>query len=163
MKFQTEWDRKREFTPNGDKYLPQYIESIDKKGKTYFKRIKDKDIYAEIQEQAKGCETYEIIDKYLQTGDESLFNKRKGIYADFTNVPRSPNEIYQKIVEAESKFNQMDRETRALFDNDVGVFKQSIIDGTFEDIVAHMIGEKTKAEKAEILKKQVEKGETKSE
>lgn len=162
MKFQTEWDRKREFTPNGDKFLPQYVEAIDKKGKTYLKRIKDKDVYEEIQEQTKGVDTYEIIDKYLQTGDESLLNKRKGIYADFTNMPKSPNEIFQKIVEAEKKFNQLDRETRALFDNDVGVFKQSIIDGTFEDKVAHFIGEKTKAEKAELLKKQVEE-EKKSE
>lgn len=163
MEFQTEWNRKKVPTNEGDDFLPQYVESVDKNGKTYLKKVGDKNVFNEIQEAAVGTSIYEIYDKYLQTGDESLLEQRKGIFADFTNVPTNPADIHRMVIEADGTFNQLDKEVRELFENDVGMFKQSVLDGTFEDKVAHLIGEKTKAEKAAEIKAEVEKGETKSE
>lgn len=151
MEFKTEWThRKTPITPtnSGDELLPQYIETIDKNGKTYLKKTSDKNVYEMIQEESKGTSIYEIVDKYLQTGDETLLNRREGVFADFLNLPKSQLELHQKIKEAEHQFEQLDREIRAEFDNDVGVFKTAILDGTFEDRIAHYIGKQTKAEKA---------------
>lgn len=163
MEFQTEWNRKKVPTNPGDDLLPQYIESVDKNGKTYLKKTGDKNIFNEIQEAAIGTTIYEIYDKYLQTGDESLLEQRKGLFADFTKIPTNPAEIHKMIIEADGTFNQLDKEVRELFENDVGIFKQSVLDGTFEDKIAHMIGEKTKAEKAAEIEAQIKEEEKKNE
>lgn len=155
MEFQTEWNRKKIPTNSGDEFLPQYIETIDKDGKRYLKKTKDKNVYEMIQEASKGTDIYDIIDKYLTTGDESLLNQRKGVFANFVDIPKSPMEIHQKVIEAEQQFDQLDRGMRELFDNDVNVFKTSILNETFEDKIAHYIGQKTKAEKAAELEAQV--------
>ena len=156
MEFQTEWNYKSEPSNAGDDFLPQFIETIDKNGKTILKKTGDRNIREEIQEAAKGTDIYSIIDKYLETGDESLLNKRKGFFGDFTNIPQNPVDIHNMIVQAESVFEQLDKDVRAEFENDVGVFKQSILDKTFEDRIAPYIGAKTKAEKAAELTAQIE-------
>lgn len=156
MEFQTEWNYKSEPTNPGSEFLPQFIETIDKKGKRILKEIEPKNVYAQIQAESEGAEIYDVIEKYLETGDETLLQKRKAIFGDFTKVPNNPHEIHNMISEAESQFEQMDREIRNEFENDVGVFKQSIIDGTFEDKIAHYIGQKTKAEKAAEVQKEFE-------
>lgn len=159
--YQTQWNRDRKPTNPGSPLLPQFIESLDKNGKRYLKKTGNKNIYSKIQEEARGTEIYDIIDKYLQTGDESLLNKRQGIFGNFINIPKSPMEIHQKIIEAEQQFNQLDRTIREEFENDINVFKQSIINGTFEDRIAHYIGKQTKAEQTAELKAKVEGKEEK--
>lgn len=164
--YQTQWNRTKTTSNAGSPYIDEYIESLDKKGKRYLKKTGQKNVYEAIQENAKGCDIYDIIDKYLETGDETLLNKRKGVFGNFVNIPKNPMEVHNMIIEAESQFEQLDKNIRNEFENDVNVFKQSILDGSFEDRVAHYIGEQTKAEKAEALKAQIEnnnKGETKSE
>lgn len=156
MEFQTEWNYKSETSNPGDDFLPRYIETIDKKGKTILKEAGKRNVREEIQEAAKGTDIYAIIDKYLETGDETLLNKRKGLFGDFTKIPSNPVDIHNMIVQAESVFDQLDRDVRAEFENDAGVFKQSIMNGDFEDRIAPYIGAKTKAQKAAELAAQVE-------
>lgn len=156
MEFQTEWNYKSEPSNPGDDFLPQFIETIDKNGKTILKKTGDRNIKEEIQEAAKGTDIYAIIDKYLATGDETLLNMRKGFFGDFTKIPNNPVDIHNMIVQAENVFNQLDKDIRAEFENDAGVFKQSILDETFIDRIAPYIGEKTKAEKAAELTAQIE-------
>lgn len=161
MEFQTEWNRKSEPTNSGDPYKPQYIESIDKKGHRYLKPNGKKNIHEMIQAELNDVKVYTIIDKYLQTGDESLLNKRKGMFADFSNIPTGRNELNAIIMEAESKFNQLDKDVRAEFHNDVNEFKNAILNEQFEDRVAHFIGQKTKAEKVAEIEKKMKESEVK--
>lgn len=118
-------------TNPGTKFLPQYIEDINSDGKKYLKEIKPINVEEIIQESAIGTDIYEIVDKCLKTGDQSLINKGKGEYGDFTNMPTTRIEALQQIMKAEKEFNQLNKEIRAQFDNDINVFKHSLMDGSF--------------------------------
>ena len=83
----------------------------------------------------------------MQSGDTTVLNRRQGIYANLTEMPKNEIEMLNLIKRAEHEFNALDKDVRAEFENDVGVFKQSIIDGSFETRMNKYV--KKKQEKAQ--------------
>ena len=113
----------------GTQFISEFAEDIDENGKKYLKEVGKTNVYEKIQEAAKGCEIYEIVDQCLKTGDASILNRGKGTYGDFTNMP----DTRIQIMKAEKEFNSLNKEIRAVFDNDINVFKHSLMDGTFNE------------------------------
>lgn len=132
MEFKTMENRYRPKTPAGSEKLAIYAEQVNKEGRTYLKKIEETNIYEKIQASLNETQIYNVIERYLQTGDASLINKRKGVYANFVDVPKTEIDMLNIIMRAEHEFEGLDKDVRAEFDNDVGVFKQSIMDHTFE-------------------------------
>ena len=145
MQYQTQENRIKPKTPSGSNLIPIYSETIDKQGKTYLKKIGNTNIYEKIQASLEETKVYNILEKFEKTGDPSILNRRQGVYGDFSNIPKSPIEIQNIILRAEKEFNSLDKDVRQAFENDVGMFKQSIMDGSFEEKMQKFIKSKTQA------------------
>lgn len=144
MEYQTQENRIRPDTNSGDKYIDTYVEAIDKKGKTYLKKSGSTNIYEKIQAALDETKTYNILEKYMQTGDENLINKRQKIFGNFIQLPTTPIELQNIIIQAEKQFDSLDKEVREAFENDSGIFKQSILDGSFEQKIKQFNQDKEK-------------------
>lgn len=132
MQYYTQENNISAATPSGSKFLKKYVEAIDKDGKTYLKENGKTNIYDLIQASKDSAEIYSIIEKYQQTGDASVFNTRQTFYDNFINIPSTPIEMQNMVMEAERAFYELDKDVRAEFNNDVGEFKASIFNGTFD-------------------------------
>lgn len=133
MEYKTIENRYRPKTPHGSNLIPTYGEAIDKNGKTYLKKTGDINMYEKIQASLEETKIYNILEQFLQSGDETILKRREGIYGNFLDIPKSPIELQNTIMRAEKDFEALDKDVRAEFENDVGIFKQSILDGTFEN------------------------------
>lgn len=136
-KFQTEFDRnERVPTCSGTGFCRVYQEALDKNGKSYLKPVGKTNVYEKIQSSLEETKTYNILEKFAQTGDASILQRRECIFGDFTNVPKTPLEYQEMIMKAAAAFESLDKDVRAAFNNDVGEFKQSLLDGSFDSRVA---------------------------
>lgn len=121
-----------EKTNAGDEELPQYVEDYDKEGKRYLKKNKPINIYEKIQAHAGETDIYNIIERYEMTGDESLLNRRKQMFGDFTGLPKSEIEAHNRIIKAEKAFEGLDKEIRAEFNNSASEFAAAVLNNTIE-------------------------------
>lgn len=133
MEFKTMENRYRPKTPSGSNLIPTYQETVNKEGRTILKKSGTTNIYEKIQASLEETKVYNILEQFLQSGDETILKKRQGVYADFSNVPKTEIELQNIVLRAEQEFNALDKDVRAEFDYDVGVFKRSILDNTFEE------------------------------
>lgn len=152
-KYQTEYDRIRPKTEAGDELLPVYQERTDQKGKTYLKKIGDTNVYEKIQASLEETQTYNIIERYKQTGDITLLNQRKTIYGDFTDIPNSPADLQNTLVKAQQAFDSLDRKVREAFENDAGMFTQAILNGTFKDKMQKFVNKKPQQQQTKTEQK----------
>lgn len=135
-KFQTEFDRnERVPTCSGTGFCRVYQEALDKNGKSYLKPVGKTNVYEKIQASLEETKTYNILEKFAQTGDAAILQRRECIFGDFTNVPKTPLEYQEMIMKAAAAFESLDKDVRAAFNNDVGEFKQSLLDGSFDSRV----------------------------
>lgn len=136
MNFQTEYNRAEVvYTNPGTKFIDKYQEAPNSKGQTILKKVGSTNVYEKIQASLEETKTYNILEKYYQSGDSDILMQRECIFGDFTNVPKTPLELHEVIIRAGEQFEALDKDVRAAFDNDVGIFKQSILDGSFESRV----------------------------
>lgn len=160
MEYKTMHNRYKIKTPSGSNLLPQYKETINSKGQTVLKKVGDKDIYEIIQASLEETQVYNVLEKYLQTGDETILKRREGIYGNFINIPTSPIDLQNTIMRAENDFNELDREVREEFNNDIGMFKQSILDGTFNEKMSKYLEKKTYKSQQQEQQQKIETAQT---
>lgn len=109
-------------SPLGDGYMNQYkIEIIDGV-EVLVKQKERRNLQAEIEAAAPSCDVASIIEKFIDTGDESLINKVPTMYGDFTDAPKSLLEAKQRLYDAQRSFDELSPRVKALFDNDVNKF-----------------------------------------
>ena len=109
-------------SPLGDGYINQYkIEIIDGV-EVLVKQKERRNLQAEIEAAAPSCDVASIIEKFIDTGDESLINKVPTMYGDFTDAPKSLLEAKQRLYDAQRSFDELSPRVKALFDNDVNKF-----------------------------------------
>ena len=145
MIFYDPYDNKPENkdTNPGTETLDSYIEEIDEKtGKLVLRKSGTTNVYKKIQEYAEETDVYNVLRRYAETGDTEILNKRKTFYGDFTKIPSTPIEAINMARKAEKEFEEIDKNVRELFNNDVKVFKKAIMDGTVEEKMAGLMGRK---------------------
>lgn len=74
-----------------------------------------------IQSHAESCDIQIILNK-AQYGDLSGLNAVKGIFGDFTEMPKSYAEFLQLKIDSTIMFNKLPADVRAKFDNDPNQF-----------------------------------------
>lgn len=62
-----------------------------------------------------------ILDK-IAAGDVSVLEQRKGMYGDFTEMPKTYAEALQMQIDAEKMYNELPVEIKNKFDNDKNKF-----------------------------------------
>lgn len=108
--------------PLGDGYMNQYKIEIVDGVEVLVKQKERRNLQAEIEAAAASCDVSSIIEKFIETGDESLINKVPTMYGDFTDAPKSLLEAKQRLYDAQRSFDELSPRVKALFDNDVNKF-----------------------------------------
>lgn len=81
-----------------------------------FENIQDK-----IDSYYESSEINHVMMRYA-AGDKSVIDQVRGVYGDFTNMPTTYAELYQRLHDAKTFFNQLKPEVRELFDNSPLIF-----------------------------------------
>ena len=121
-------ERKIKYTPSGSRIQPTYTKGVEK-GITKLIKTGTTDIYEKIQQYKDECDIKTILAR-CQAGDISVLNKTKGFYGDFSNLPKSLNELNMFNKSAEQKFMELPAEIREEFDQDYGKFAYELEKGT---------------------------------
>ena len=75
-----------------------------------------------------------LIARYAN-GDPTALNQTNGIYADFSDMPKSLSEIYERIDKANEEFNKLPTDVKEAFNNSPNEFYNRIVDGSAEEII----------------------------
>lgn len=141
-KFRTEETRLRTKTNPGTKTLDLYEEKINQKGKRELVKVGTTNVYNKIQSGKDETLIYNIIDRYKKTGDPNVLMRREAIYGEFLNTPGTPIELQNQLLKAEQSFFTLDKDVRDAFNNDIGEFKASILNGSFNEKFKTFISKK---------------------
>lgn len=155
-------EREKPKSVSGSRFKPMYRLEVDDAGHEELVECGVTDVYADIQSYALSCDIHYILDKFRQTGDVSLVDKRQGIYADITEAPVSYADMIQKMRDAESMFYALKPEVRAEFNHDPHEFFAAIGSDRFMKI-AEKFGVDPKVEILKDDQKGVVTDEQKSE
>lgn len=115
-------DRVRTYCASGSGLAPVYKPVVKPDGTIELKQTGEKDLYAEIQSHKASTDINEIIRRFTETGDISLFQVREGVYGDFTDMPKTYAEMFQRMIDAEIAFNSLPAEVKEKFNNNVSEF-----------------------------------------
>lgn len=104
----------------GSPYLDQYEYDFDEKGEvkrtTLHKTDKPVNVHARIQADFESCDINAIMRRFA-LGDTSAVNVREGVYADVTKMPKTFAELFDRINDCQTLFNELDPELKQLFNN----------------------------------------------
>lgn len=113
------------YTDSGDPIKITYHAKIDDYGVIELVEDGKIDTDKEIQSYAESCDINLIINKYL-AGDTSVLEKNRGMYGDFTNMPKTYAEFLQKQIDAENAFKRLPINIKEKFDNDINKFLATV-------------------------------------
>lgn len=75
------------------------------------------DLYAEIQSHAEGCDIHVLLERF-QRGEVDVLSKVQGVYGDFTGMPKTYAEMFQRVEDGKQWFYSLPVEVRAEFNQD---------------------------------------------
>lgn len=123
------------FSPTGNGTIDEYQLKFDKKtGAEILVKIGVRNTNEEIQSFRESCKITNIIERFVN-GETDLLNASNGIYADFTNVPESYADYFNKVKEAEKIFEQLPDDIKDKFDNSAEKFFLEFGTSSFEEKV----------------------------
>lgn len=113
-------DTKKFISESGSKYLDQYGFDFDDKGEvkrtTLHKLDKPLNVYDRIQADYDSTDINLLMRRFA-LGDTSAINVKEGIYADVTKMPTTFAELFDRINDCESYFQQLPVEIKQMFNN----------------------------------------------
>lgn len=137
-------------SPSGSRLEERHGYIVGKDGAIEFTVVEEIDITTKINAAAVGSSLYEMISKYLKTGDDSfLYAKANAFNADLTQLPQNLIELHNIKSTCTEDFKKFPVEYRKLFDFDVNKYFKAIQDNSIKDITDKYF-ESKKAEKKEV-------------
>lgn len=132
--------------PKCSKIVPTYSLQINKDtGKKELKETGKTNVYELIQASKEETMVYNIL-KRFESGDLDALNKTKGIYGDFTSMPRTLAEAQQLVIDTEKQFNELPIEIRREFNMSASEYLASLTNGKFEAIMSKYAKKEEKTE-----------------
>ena len=120
--------------PECSKFVDTFSLEIDKAtGKKELKKTGKTNLYEKIQKSKEETLIYNILDRY-QNGDTQVIEKHKGVYGDFTNMPKTLAEAQQILINAEKTFMQLPLEERKKYNHNISEFLAEISKVKIEEI-----------------------------
>lgn len=130
------FDRRRISCACGSGMVPVYKPIVKPDGTIELKQTGEHDLYAEIQSHKASTDVNEIIRRFTETGDVSLFQVRQGNYGDFTEMPKTYAEMFQRMIDAELAFNELPTQIKEQFNNNVTEFLAAMGTEKMEQVFA---------------------------
>lgn len=142
-----------QFTEPGSKFEDVWAMRLDENGNEEFYIEGQTNVYEKIQAYADEVDMENILRRVSDTGDVSLLNARKSVFADVTEMPKNMIEASNMIRQAEKEFYQLPVETREKFNNN---FNEYIATAGKEDWMKKMGYIKEVVEETKETKKEEE-------
>lgn len=123
MKFLKTYDEVK-MVPNspGNAIEKTYVQRYKKDGTPYLEESGTKNNVEIVRSFKDVCDYEKIIKRYRQTGDISLLQRSKGVYADMSDFPDSLIEAYDVIQRAQNVFYTLPVETKEFYGNSFSRF-----------------------------------------
>lgn len=114
----------RKATPAGDEWQPEYEMRIVDGLKRVVKSDRQVNLREAIQEYLEETKIENIIRRAIG-GDANALDRNTGIFGDFTDAPTSLAEAQKILIQAESEWEKLSKETRGKFGFSFEAFIQS--------------------------------------
>lgn len=137
-KFRTIFDRRISVSNPGSAMVDDFVSIYDEDGKRKVVKNGQYSLWDEIQSYRESCDLKMILKRYQQTGDESLLERRKGVYADVTNMPKTYAEVLNLTNAAEQLFASLDKDKKLIFNNNPDEFLASIGTDRFNEVMGYV-------------------------
>lgn len=123
LKFGVKYQERKQtrLSPTGEKIQYEHTPHMGLDGRRKLIKDNPKPIYEMIQASREQCEIERIVKRALQ-GDTAVLNAMNGQYLDITGAPASLAHAQQIIINAKQQFEDLDKETKKKFDNNVEIF-----------------------------------------
>lgn len=108
-------------TNPGERFKLEYSPIVKDDG-TIELKISGKIDLQQMIESFKESTDMAYILKQLELGNTDVLQQRQGIYADFTEFPKTYAEVLQLRIDAESNFYKLPLDVRQKFNNDFNVY-----------------------------------------
>lgn len=125
MSFRTQYERVEVLTCPGDPIVTTYKAHVEDDGSITLKTSGKVSIYDEIQSHADSVNIELLLKRFQQTGDDSMLMVRQAYYGDFTEMPKTVAEMYQRMADAKDIFAKLPTDVKAEFNNDPQQFLAS--------------------------------------
>lgn len=142
-------------SPHGSEVVDEYGLKVNAEGLKELEVVGQTNIYKKIQEAAFGTSVYEVIEAYARSGDISVLEKQKGVYADVTGTPRTLAELEQFRIDSRNAFYSLPVDVRRMFGDNYYVFMsdpekaQAVLDACDPDVKkARRMAEAQKSQQA---------------
>lgn len=93
------------------------------------------DLYAEIQSHAESVDIHVLLQRY-KNGEVDVLSRVQGAYGDFTGMPKTYAEMFQRIEDGKQWFYSLPVETRAAFNHDFAQFMSAMDKPDFFDRIS---------------------------
>lgn len=133
LSFPTAYGRPRVRTEAGSRVQPTYKMSVQDDGSRILRKVGEKNLYAQIQSFKDSTDVNYILARFA-SGDESALSKVQGLYGDFTEMPKTLQELSQRVIDAENIFYTLPIETREKFNHSPSEFFASFGSDKFNEI-----------------------------
>lgn len=104
-------------SPCGERIVTKYKRKVTDDGCLRLVEDGTEDIYTPIQAAADPGGIYAIIDAYVRTGDASVLEQQRGVYADVSSAPRTLAELEQLRIDSRERFFALPLDVRQLYHN----------------------------------------------
>lgn len=136
MEFVTKYQKERVRSNAGSRMQPQYKMTVNKEtGAHELKQKGEINLYAQIQSFKNSTDVNYILERFAR-GDESALSKVQGVYGDFTEMPKTLAELSQRVLDAQTLFDNLPLDVREQFGFNPSVFFASIGSEKFNTIFA---------------------------
>lgn len=154
-RFPTQFDGSVPVVSNpGSRKHKLYHAKYDKAGVLELVCDGEEDIYELIQSHADSCDIHSIIARY-SNGDASALSAKQGVFADFSDAPRTLADVLNCVNDAQRIFDSLPVDERAKFDHSLAKWLAAL-DAAAQQPVA---GSASSAESA-VEKKESESSES---
>lgn len=103
-------------TASGTRFITEYTPKFDDEGNFELVESGKTDRYEEIQSHELSCDIHYILARYAN-GETDLLNKRQGMYGDFSDMPKTYAEMFQRIADGKDMFMKLPVDVRAKFEH----------------------------------------------
>lgn len=125
--FRTQFDKpERFYSEAGSREVATYRAVIDDAGRIDLVQSGLHNLYSEIQSHRDGVDIHVILERFAETGDQTLIDRRNALYLDVADFPKTYAEMYQKIMDSKAEFYQLPLDIRAQFNHSPEEFFASI-------------------------------------
>lgn len=129
----------RFYSEHGSRFQRNFHGVIRKDGVLDLVEDEPTDLYAQIQTHRDSCDINLIVQRF-KAGDDSVLDRRKGFFADVSELPDSYAGFLNIHQQACDIFDTLSIDDRAKFDNDVNKFIASFGSQSFDDVFKARLG-----------------------